>query len=107
MNGKAGTYTVTSAAAAAASPPPPGASNFANLLAASTNPEFAEETWANDATNPTVTATAQTPGTPFTLSVSKTGTVTISQSATTANASPNDINDAANWSRAAVPVATD
>src|SRR5947208_14601431 len=107
MNGKDVTYTATAADAAAASPPLSVAENFATLLATAAGPEFLEEQWANDGTTPTVTATAQTPGTPFTLSVSKTGTVTISQSTTTANASPNDINDAANWSRAAVPVATD
>jgi len=57
----------------------------------------------------TVTLTADTSGTPFTVTSSVSGgSGTIgAASTTTANTSPNDVNDAVNWSNAAVPGAAD
>lgn len=70
---------------------------------ASVEPEFAEVTAL--ATTDTVSLTAKTAGKPFTVAKSVTGgTGTLgSVTAVTANTSPNDINDAVNWSNAAVP----
>lgn len=88
--GTGGTTTTTAAALYA-------------LLAAMTDPEFMRITWSTS-TN-TVIATAKTPGTPFTLAVSVSGgTGTISLANTTANTSPNDVNDPLNWSGGALPV---
>lgn len=76
------------------------------ILAASTEPEFLEITWTVNSN--VITATAVTPGTPFTLSASVNGgTGTISHATTTANTSPNDVNDALNWSTGAVPTTGD
>lgn len=77
------------------------------LLAASTQGMFAEITWS--VSTDTITATANVAGTPFTLTPAVSGgTGTIgSYSATTANKSPNDLNDAVNWSGATLPTNSD
>ncbi len=72
------------------------------LLAASTYPEFVEETWANPSAG-VITATGNTAGVPFTLTSSATGTGTFVSSTTTTNSGPNDVNLAANWSTNALP----
>lgn len=73
------------------------------LLSASTQGMFSEITWTVS-TN-VITGTAGTAGIPFTLSTSVSGgTGTISNSTTTANTSPNDLNDAVNWSGGLLPV---
>lgn len=76
------------------------------LLAAATAGDVSEITWADGTT--ALTATATTAGKPFTQTSSATGgTATLVTSATTANLSPSDINDAANWSGGAVPGSND
>jgi hypothetical protein len=62
-----------------------------------------EITWTSSGA--VITATADTAGTPFTLTTSETaGTGTIGDYvAVTANKSPNDFNDAVNWSAGTVP----
>ncbi len=74
-------------------------------LAASQDGEFQEIAWTNPTAAPTtVVGTAQTWGKPFTLSATVSGGAgTLSLTHTTVNTSPNDVNDAANWS-SAVPV---
>jgi hypothetical protein len=90
------------------------ATNFFNLLNASTVPaEFSEITFANPS-NGVITATAKVPGTPFAnvpgtsagLVFSAAGGAAISQVHTTSNSSPSDVNNANNWNRggsAAIP----
>ena len=76
-------------------------------LAASSFGEFAEVTWS--VSTDTVTGTARTAGTPFTATSSVSGGAgTIgSVTTTTANKSPNDFNDAVNWSAGTVPAGTE
>ena len=70
------------------------------LLNASTEPEFAEVTWADGTT--VLTGTADTAGKPFTqTSSSSAGALTTST--TTANVSPSDFADADNWSAGTTP----
>jgi len=77
----------------------------AALTASTVPPEFQEITWADTTT--TVTATAVTPGKPFTQTSSATGIATLVTVITTANKSSNDWNDADNWDPTGVPVSTD
>lgn len=76
------------------------------LLAASTYPEFQEETWANPSAG-VITATAKTAGVPFTVTASATGTGTLTASTTTTSSGPNDVSLAANWSTNALPTTGD
>jgi len=71
------------------------------LLAASTDPEFTEITWTV-LTN-VITATAKTAGLPFTAAAAATGGGTLTAATPTANQSPNDVNNANNWSPQGVP----
>ena len=92
--GTGGTVTTTGAALLA-------------LLQASTQGMFAEITWTHD--TGVITATAKTAGIPFTITTSESsGTGTIGDYvATTANKSPNDLNDAVNWSGGSLPTNND
>ena len=75
-----------------------------NLLTASTEPEFQEITWTNPSGS-VIVGTAVTAGTPFTATATVSGgTGTLSQTATTANQSPNDFNDAVNYDTGSLPV---
>ena len=65
------------------------------LLAASEEPEFLEITWADATTH--LTWVSKTPGTPVTIASAATGVATLVTATTTANVSPNDINNANNW----------
>lgn len=69
--------------------------------------ECQEVTAANDGADTTLLLTADDPGRPFTQTSSASGAATLSTSTTTANSSPNDINDTDNWSAAALPAASD
>ena len=86
-----------------------GAANTAAALqaalSASTDPRFLEISWTNVAASAVITATANTIGTPFTMTTSVSGGAgTIgSPSTVTANSSPSDVDNALNWSNAAVP----
>lgn len=100
INGKSVTVTATAATVA----------NVTGLLEtalqASTEPEFQEITWNDETTH--VSATAVTLGKPFTqTSSSATGSGSAGHSnvtaTTTANTSPSDVNDAANWSAGTTP----
>jgi len=100
INGKSYTFTATAGTVANVT------AGLQALLAASTEGEFSEITWA-DATT-AITGTAKTAGKPFTqTSTAAGGTATLTTSTTTANTSKNDINAGANWSGAAVPGADD
>ena len=83
------------------------ATNLAAAWNASTHPYFTGVTATSDAA--VVTLTADTAGVPFTAASSVSGgTGTIGAvTASTASAGPNDWSTAANWSGAAVPVASD
>lgn len=83
-----------------------------NALSETYYPQFAEQT--ADSTATTLTLTADTPGKPFTVTVSTdsvSGTINGGSSstgtATTASSGPNDWSTAANWSAGAVPGADD
>ncbi len=77
-----------------------------NALDTSLYPEFAEITWLGAGT--TLTATAKTPGKPFTYSISTNSAAgVITPAATTASSGPEDWSAAANWSLGAVPLVTD
>ena len=87
---------------------------LAALQALSTTvyPEFAEVTWGSSST--TITATANTAGKPFTITIatnSALGTIdgagTSTGTVTTASAGPQDWSTAANWSTGSVPVTGD
>jgi hypothetical protein len=84
---------------------------FGLLTAANTPPEFQEIAWANPSAG-VITATSKTPGMPFgpatiaTMATS-TGTGTLVAATTTANGSPNDISNPANWDANAIPVGSD
>lgn len=78
------------------------ATAWAALLAASTvPPEFGEMTWTNPSDG-VITATANEPGTPFTLTKSQSGGATCTLTHTTANSSQSDVNNPANWIRSGV-----
>ncbi|HYH66568.1 MAG TPA: hypothetical protein VD866_17875, partial [Urbifossiella sp.] len=98
MNGKSITVTADGVLTAAQL-----ASAIQALLDASTIPEFASVTWTVDSA--VVTGTAKTPGKPF--SISETGTGTYTLATPTANVGPEAVDLAGNWSLAATPVATD
>lgn len=102
INGKSVTYT---AAAATVSDVVTG---LTALLQASEHPEFLEVSWAANAAGTAITATARRAGTPFTQTSSAAGgTATLTTVTTTANSSPNDWANAANWDPAGVPVTGD
>ena len=67
------------------------------ILASVQDGRFQEIVWT--VASNVVTATAQTPGTPFTLAASSSGGATLTRSAVTANVSPSDAGNAANWDR--------
>jgi hypothetical protein len=98
MNGKVISYTClvtdTTTTAAAA---------LAALLGNSSTapPEFNEQNWA--ASTNTITATAQTPGQPFTMTSSGSGGATLTQATTQANVSQSSAANAANYLRLGVP----
>ena len=81
---------------------------LAAALNASTITEFAEATYTV-ATNTTMTATADSAGMPFSMTVAAStgGDGTLATAATTGNAGPADASTAANWSEASVPGASD
>lgn len=80
------------------------ATDLYTQLIASTEPEFQRITWTNPSAG-VVKGVAKIAGTPFTVVFSVSGGAgTLSQVATTANTSPNDINDALNWTLGATPV---
>lgn len=86
------------------------ASALYDLIAASTIPELSQDiTFSYDPDNAPedIVATASEAGKPFSIAVSKTGTVTITKTATTANSGPSDAAVAANWSLGTTPGATD
>lgn len=72
------------------------------LLAASTEPEFAEITWANPSAG-VITGTGPADGRPITVTKADAGSSTSTLSTTTAAMSPNDVNDGKNWSTGSVP----
>ena len=79
------------------------AAALATVLNASTvPPEFQEMTWVANAA--VITATADTPGTPFTVTVSDSGGATLTHSTSVANVSPNDVDNPNNWSGNTLPV---
>jgi hypothetical protein len=98
MNGKSITYTAGGAETTSTI-----ATAIQELLSASTIPEFQEVTWTVDTA--TVTGTAATPGVPFTVSKSGTGTYTLTT--VTASSGPNHADLAANWSLGTTPGSTD
>jgi hypothetical protein len=95
------TFSLVMSATAAAT-----ATALAAMLEAVTEPEFEEQSYAVDSVaTDTVNFTADTLGTPFTTTVTVTGgagTITHTASST-ANVSPNDVNDVNNWSSGALP----
>ncbi len=70
------------------------------LTASDAPPEFGEIDWSNSAN--VITATAATPGMPFTVTKSDAGGATSTLTTTTANLSASDVNDPDNWLRAGV-----
>ena len=79
---------------------------YKNTLDASSLSEFARLTYTVDGT--AVTITAGVAGRPFNMSISgTTGSASVSNAATTANAGPNDWNTTANWSQGSIPTADD
>ena len=79
---------------------------YKNTLDASSLSEFARLLYTVDGT--AVTITAGTAGRPFNMSISgTTGSASVSNTATTANAGPNDWNTTANWSQGSIPTADD
>jgi len=100
INGKTVTFTATATTVANVT------AGLKALLSAATEPEFTEITWADATTH--ITGTAGTPGKPFTQTSSAAGgTATLVTSTSTANKSPEDWNDAVNYSTAALPVDAD
>ncbi len=98
INGKAIVYTCVTGDTTTTA-----ASNWLALLSAATvPPEFAEITWANPSAG-VVTATASTPGTPFTMAATGAGSSTLTQVHTTANSSQSDVGNGANWLRGGSP----
>jgi len=99
INGKSETFVATAATVAnvTAGLPP--------LWNGSDEGEMDEATAVDNTTN--ILITADTPGTPFTQTSSATGgTAALTTSTTTANISPNDINNATNWTDG-IPTAND
>lgn len=93
INSKAVTYTVVTGDTTSTA-----AAGLQALLSASTAPpEFAEVNWT--VSSAVVTGTAATPGSPFTLTASAAGAATLTRAAVTANSSPSDAANAANWLR--------
>lgn len=83
------------------------ATNLQVALAASTNPYFSSITWT--VVTDTITATAGSPGNPFTATssvVGGTGTIGAVTNVT-ASSGPNDWDVARNWDGGVVPVSTD
>lgn len=97
INGKSYTYTAASDTTSTI------ATAIQALLAASDVPEFAEVDWTVNSA--VVTGTAKTPGVPFTVSVSGTGTY--AASTTTASDGPNHVDSTSNWSQGSLPGATE
>lgn len=79
-----------------------GATEVYTALAACTEPEFTELTFANPS-NGVVTITGPDDGAPFTASKAQAGGSTCTLSTTTTAQSPHDFNDAENWSDGSVP----
>lgn len=75
------------------------------LLAACQEPEFLEVGWTYPGTGAVITATANTPGMPFTETVGGTGTITLAN--VTPSSGPNHVDKTANWSLGTLPGATD
>jgi len=98
MNGKSLTYVATPTDTAATI-----AAAIQVLLSGSEIPEFREVTWSLDGSS--VVGTAARPGVPFTVTVSGTGTYTL----TTVQDStgPNHADEPRNWSTGALPAAGD
>lgn len=104
INGKSISYTAAAATVADVT------AGLAAAVAASSIPEFAEVTAADNTTN--LTLTASTAGRPFTqTSSSADGTGSpghsMPTSTTTSSAGPSHYGTAANWSPSGVPVSTD
>lgn len=104
INQKSYSFTATAATVANVT------AGLVALLQASEEPEFRAITWA-DATT-WITATANTPGRPFTQTSSSadgTGSAghSLTTTTTTANSSPNDVNNGVNYSGGSVPSAAD
>ena len=79
---------------------------YKNTLDASSLSEFARLTYTVSGAD--VTITAGVAGRPFNMSISgTTGSASVSNTATTANAGPNDWNTTANWSQGSIPTADD
>jgi hypothetical protein len=85
-----GTDTTSTAAAAI----------LALLSASTAPPQFADAQWT--VSSNVITATASTPGTPFTLSASSAGGATMTHAITTPNSSQSDVSNPANWLRLGV-----
>lgn len=102
INGKAVSYTAITGDTTATI-----ATALQALLAgATTIPEFNEVTWAVDTTSTNViVGTAATPGMPFTVTLSGTGTFTLATPTTSTG--PNHVDEPKNWSLGTVPGATD
>jgi hypothetical protein len=90
------------------------ASEVAAACNATTEPEFAEITFAASGSGGTLTATSDTAGKPFTLTASTTESgggaadaQTFVRAATTANDGPNVVNSLDNWSGGALPTGSD
>jgi hypothetical protein len=97
INGKIITY-VASATDTASSV----ATNWAALLgSALVSPEFKQVGFVVNGSS--IVCTAATPGTPFTMTTSASGGGALTQTHTTANSSPSDAGNAANWLRNNVP----
>ena len=79
---------------------------YRNTLAASSQSEFQKLSYSVDGV--VVTITANVAGRPFNMSITgTTGSASVSNTAVTANAGPNDFNTTANWSRGSKPTADD
>lgn len=97
INGKSITYTCVTGDTTATA-----ATNWQALLTASdVPPEFGEIDWT--VSGSTITATAGTPGTPYTLTKSQSGGATCTLTTTVANSSQSDLTNAANWNRLGIP----
>lgn len=99
-NGKSVTYTAGAGETTATV-----AAGWLVLLQASTEPEFTELTFAAGSATDLITVTGPADGAPFTVTISGTGTASIST--TTAGISPHDANNGANYSGGALPSASD
>ena len=96
INGKSITYTCITGDTTATA-----ATGWQALLAGSTvPPEFGEIDFT--VSSSTITATASSPGTPYTMTKSQSGGATCTLTHTTANASESDVYNASNWIRGGV-----